>query len=84
MNWQDQLEKFRAANPDLPEGEDVMASEEVEEVRQPRVDISIERKGRGGKTATLVTGWIVDDEKLLAIASELRCKLGAGGSARGG
>lgn len=61
-----------------------MASEEVEEVRQPRVDISIERKGRGGKTATLVTGWIVDDEKLLAIASELKRKLGAGGSARGG
>lgn len=52
--------------------------------KHPRLDISIERKGRGGKTATLVTGWTLPDSQLAIIASRLKQKLGTGGSSRGG
>lgn len=86
MDWQEQLAAFRQANPDLPDGaaDDSSDADEIKTVRQPRLDVGIERKGRAGKTATLITGWQLPDEELLSIASDLKRKLGVGGSARGG
>ena len=49
-----------------------------------RLDIVLERKGRGGKQATIVTGFTVDGEALKQVASRLKRSLGVGGSARGG
>lgn len=49
-----------------------------------RLDIVLEKKGRGGKQATIVTGFVCDDEDLKQVASALKRKLGVGGSARGG
>ncbi len=85
MDWTEQLKAFRDANPDLPEGPATPEPAPEDTVKQqPRLDISIERKGRGGKTATLITGWICGQEELLRIASQLKSALGVGGSARGG
>lgn len=85
MDWTEQLKAFRDANPDLPEGPEMHDPEPEDTVkRQPRLDIYIERKGRGGKTATLISGWICEQSELLQIASKLKSALGAGGSARGG
>ena len=49
-----------------------------------RLDIVLERKGRAGKQATIVTGFVCDDEALKQLASTLKHNLGVGGSARGG
>ncbi len=49
-----------------------------------RLDVIMEKKGRGGKTATIVTGFTVDDDEVARIASQLKTRLGAGGSSRGG
>ncbi len=85
MDWTEQLKAFREANPDLPPGPDSVDINDTQpEPKQPRLDISIERKGRAGKTATLITGWVCTDSKLLEIASRLKTLLGTGGSARGG
>lgn len=86
MNWLDQLQQFRDANPDLPEGPDTPDTPDPApgELQHSRLDISLERKGRAGKTATLITGWELSDSELLDIAAELKKKLGTGGSARGG
>lgn len=88
MNWQEQLKAFRDANPDLPEGEDVVEEPVDEEAemrrRQPRLDVRMERKGRAGKTATLITGWILDHDQLLAVASRLKQRMGVGGSVADG
>ena len=43
-----------------------------------------ETKGRGGKTATVVTGLPVDDAKLAEIAGILKKRCGCGGTAKGG
>lgn len=86
MDWQEQLAAFRMNNPDLPEGSDDRSevADDVAPVKQPRLDVGIEKKGRAGKTATLITGWILDDDALREIASTLKQRLGCGGSARGG
>ena len=49
-----------------------------------RLDIILERKGRGGKQATIVLGFTCDDDALKTVASQLKRTLGVGGSARGG
>lgn len=49
-----------------------------------RLSVVFERKGRGGKQATIVTGFEVEEEALKQVASQLKRKLGVGGSARGG
>ena len=48
------------------------------------MSIAFERKGRGGKQATIVTGFVADDEAVKQVASQLKRTLGVGGSARGG
>lgn len=52
----------------------------------PPLCVSMERKGRGGKTATIIYGFPdgYPDEEIARVASELRRRLGTGGSARGG
>lgn len=52
--------------------------------KREKLSMSMERKGRGGKTATIIFGFEGDDEEVAATASKLKQKLGIGGSARGG
>ncbi|MDE5629738.1 MAG: translation initiation factor [Muribaculaceae bacterium] len=55
-----------------------------QEPQKERLDIVLERKGRGGKTATIICGFTMDDDELAELASRLKRSLGTGGSARGG
>lgn len=86
MNWLDQLQQFRDSNPDLPPGPEVDAESALPDtpVQKGRLDVGIERKGRAGKTATLITGWDIPQEQLLEVAADMKKRLGTGGSARGG
>ncbi len=49
-----------------------------------RLDIVFERKGRGGKCATIITGFTMPDDDIAELASAMKRRLGTGGSARGG
>jgi len=60
------------------------ALDPVEQQGKERLDIILERKGRGGKQATIITGFTCDDDALKQVASQLKSTLGVGGSARGG
>lgn len=75
------LAAFLAANPELPEGSDAPEEKETPAART-RLTISIERKGRGGKTATIIAGF-TSDEEAEATASALKKRMATGGSARG-
>ena len=44
------------------------------------VRVSLEKKGRGGKTVTLVTGLTVSDDELKLLATELKRRCGTGGT----
>ena len=53
-------------------------------VQKKKLNIFVEKKGRGGKTVTIVTGFECDDEELKEIASALKNQMGCGGSSRDG
>lgn len=57
---------------------------ETQSAQTGTLHIALERKGRAGKTATIVFGFTIDDHSLNEIASELKRAIGCGGSARGG
>jgi translation initiation factor 1 len=66
-------------NFDLPEEETPTA-----EPKDQNLKVQISRKGRGGKTVTLVTGFRGSEEDLEALGKKLRNKCGTGGSAKDG
>lgn len=48
------------------------------------IHVLIDRKGRKGKVATIIEGFTLPDDEVAEIASELKRKIGTGGSSRGG
>ncbi len=86
LDWKDAL----ASLSGLPEGEESLANESAESVSEEKnkqkgaLHVLIEKKGRGGKTATIVEGFEISDDEIDEIARTLRKRLGTGGSARGG
>lgn len=52
--------------------------------QQQTLRIRIERKGRGGKTATIIAGFVGKDNDLEALAKTLKTGCGTGGSAKDG
>lgn len=83
-DMQSALQAFLANNPDLPEGDEVQEMPEETPRRNFRMDVILEKKGRAGKQATIVTGFQGSDEELLELASAIKRRLATGGSARGG
>ena len=90
IDWKEALGK--AFNVSVPDEDNTAAQPESEPARgdalqqqgKQMLDIVLERKGRAGKQATIVTGFVCDDEALKQVASQLKRGLGVGGSARGG
>ncbi|MDE6523557.1 MAG: translation initiation factor [Muribaculaceae bacterium] len=86
MDWKDAL----ASLSGLPEGEDSPTPQADDQNKEKSIKqksplhVLIEKKGRGGKTATIIEGFEIPDEEIDEIARTLRKKLGTGGSARGG
>lgn len=51
---------------------------------QQNLKVFISKKGRGGKTASLVTGFVGSEADLEALGKILKTKCGVGGSAKDG
>lgn len=51
---------------------------------QQHLRVNIERNGRGGKTVTIVKGFVGKDEDLKELSKMLKVKCGVGGSAKDG
>ena len=91
MDWKDSLASL-LNNPDLPQGDQV--NSEVPDAHIPApgdgkrvLRLFYEKKGRGGKPATIIEGFATDgseDEECESLAATLKKRLGRGGSARGG
>jgi translation initiation factor 1 len=82
-NPSDPFSALAALRGSLPPGEEPTAAIAPEALAGKLV-IQRERKGRGGKTVTLVRGVTLQGDALAAFARELRQALGTGGSVEDG
>ena len=87
-DWKEKL--LRASGFSAEEVNEASSEEEsakqssTEKKKKDKLNIFVEKKGRGGKIATIITGFSCSDDELKLIASELKNKLGCGGSCRDG
>ncbi len=80
MDWK---EKLSALSSSLPEGEDIVETPEKEaKPNKQNLRVTMEKKGRGGKTATFISGFTFGEEEVEKLAMDLKKKLGVGGSFR--
>lgn len=89
IDWKDALANLKdsGAIPEASEPtaeESTAASEPTAPTRKEKLNIVVERKGRKGKTATIIEGFLCSDDELDSVAQMLKKKIGTGGSARGG
>ncbi len=73
-----------STNPDYVYEDDSLPETITLPASCQRLHISMERAGRGGKTVTLVRGFVGGEDDLVALAKFLKTKLGVGGTAKDG
>lgn len=83
-DWKKRLGVVYSTNPDFKfsSGEDSPV-ETLPPARQKLI-VSIDRRNRGGKQVTLVSGFKGSDEDLADLGRTLKVKCGVGGSAKNG
>lgn len=73
-----------STNPDYQyQYDDEPQAETLPPARQ-RLRVSLDRHHRGGKTVTLITGFVGTDDDLQALGKTLKNRCGVGGSAKDG
>lgn len=87
MDWKDQLAALQDSGilPEGPETDEETSLPTPKREKKPVLNVMFERKGRGGKSATIIEGFAeIPDAEVSALAAKLKSKLGIGGSTRGG
>ncbi len=81
-DWKDRLNVVYSTNPDYQY--ENIGEEEAETLpkNQQKLRVSMEKKGRGGKTVTLIRGFVGTEDDLKELGKLLKTKCGVGGSAK--
>jgi translation initiation factor 1 len=83
-DWKERLNVVYSTNPDYSyEREDSEEQVSLEASRQ-KLRVQLDRKNRGGKVVTLVTGFVGTENDLKELGKLLKSKCGVGGSAKDG
>ena len=83
-DWKSRLGMVYSTNPDFEYEE--AAEEEVATLpkNRQRLRLRIEKNGRGGKTVSIVSGFVGAESDLKELAKMLKVKCGVGGSVKDG
>ena len=73
-----------STNPDFSYDHDEAAEANTLPPRQQSLRVQLDKKQRGGKQVTLITGFVGREEDLQALGKLLKTKCGVGGSAKDG
>ena len=84
-DWKSRLGVVYSTNPDFAYQEDGGApEEETLPLERQRLIVGIDRRNRGGKQVTLVSGFVGKEEDLKELGRTLKLRCGVGGSAKTG
>ena len=83
-DWKARLGVVYSTNPDFQYTTAKAEEAATLEPGKQRLIVGIDRRNRGGKQVTLISGFVGADEDLKALAKTLKTKLGVGGSAKEG
>lgn len=83
-DWKERLGVMYSTNPDFQYETNDESEEETKPNEKQQLRISLDKRNRGGKTVTLITGFCGTDEDLTALGKLLKMKCGVGGSAKEG
>jgi len=83
-DWKERLNVIYSTNPDFKY--ETLDEEEVNtiEKKQQKLRVAIEKKSRGGKTVTLITGFVGAEDDLKELGKLLKTKCGVGGTVKDG
>ena len=83
-DWKKRLGVVYSTNPDFQFQEEDIQEPETLAPSAQRLIVSIDRRNRGGKQVTLVSGFVGSGEDLAELGRTLKTKCGVGGSAKNG
>ncbi|MBR1573241.1 MAG: translation initiation factor [Bacteroidales bacterium] len=83
-NWKKRLGVVFSTNPDFAYEQAEEPEQATLEAARQRLIVSLDRRNRGGKQVTLVTGFVGTADDLRELGKALKVKCGVGGTAKDG
>lgn len=83
-DWKERLNVVYSTNPDYNYHTEEAAAEETLPAGQQKLRVQLDRKNRGGKVVTLITGFVGSEDDLKELGKLLKTKCGVGGAAKDG
>lgn len=83
-DWKDRLGVLYSTNPDFQYEKEEVEEEVTWPAEKQLLRISLDKRNRGGKVVTLITGFRGTSDDLAALGKLLKVKCGVGGSAKEG
>ncbi len=81
-DWKERLNVVYSTNPDFKYDTDDEESVETLPKEKQQLRVSFDKRNRGGKVVTLITGFVGTDDDLKELGKLLKTKCGVGGSAK--
>ena len=83
-DWKSRLGVVYSTNPDFKYTVQDAQEQETLAPGKQKLTVGIDRRNRGGKQVTLISGFTGTDDDLKALARTLKTRLGVGGGAKDG
>ena len=83
-DWKDRLNVVYSTNPDFNYDMDDDQEQVTLDKNKQNLRVSLDRKNRGGKVVTLITGFVGTENDQKELGKMLNSKCGVGGSAKDG
>ena len=83
-DWKDRLNVVYSTNPDFNYDMDDDQEQVTLDKNKQNLRVSLDRKNRGGKVVTLITGFVGTENDQIELGKLLKSKCGVGGSAKDG
>lgn len=83
-DWKQRLGVVYSTDPNFSYSKEETVETETLEPSRQRLVVTIDRRNRGGKQVTLVSGFVGTQEDLAALGKTLKVKCGVGGTAKDG